>query len=162
MSFEKENILSHLKIYLTLCFWNNFDSFKNFTDPFLIFENEQFLNLVKFCEVNNWKLYKVYIWASPIFKVFISLNHWLCKIFAGYENCFIFRNQKMSVNFLNKRNYFKSTVSDKFWGGTKYFFSKVKIIWNLAQIWAKYPRKIDHKVWDYFNIKGQKQNCVCS
>ena len=52
-------------------------------------------------------------------------------------------------------------VSDKFWGGTKYFFSRVKIIWNLAQIWAKYLRqKIDHKVWDYFNFKGGGELCM--
>ena len=68
----------------------------------------------------------------------------------------IVKNQKRSVNFLNDRNYFKSTVSDKFRGGTKYFFSKLKIIWNLAQIWAKYLRKIDHKVWDYFSFRVKK------
>ena len=74
LSLEKNNILSHLKIYLRPCFWNHFYSFKSFTKPFLIFENEQFLNLVKFCDVNDWKLYKVYIWDSPIVRLAVVVT----------------------------------------------------------------------------------------
>ena len=110
---------------------------------FLIFENEQFLNLVKFCDVNNWKLYKVYIWASPIFKVFISLNHWprkilldikifwfskikktLCKIFKSIE---IISKGRSQINFevgqiffFKAQNYIESSsnlskISKKNW-----------------------------------------------
>ena len=75
---------------------------KNFTKPFLISENEQFLNLVKFCVVNNWKLYKVYIWASPIFKVFISLNHWLRKILLDIINVLIYQKSKKVRKFLKE------------------------------------------------------------
>ena len=98
----KKNILFHLKIYLRPCFWNNFYYFKNFTEPFLVFENEQFLNLVKFCDVNNWKLCKIYIWASPIFQVFISLNHWLRKILLDIKFFWFSKIKRGSVKFLKE------------------------------------------------------------
>ena len=143
----KKNILSHFKIYLRPCFENILFCFKNFTGPFFNFlENEQFLNLVKFCDVNNWKLHKVYMWASPIFKVFISLNHWLCNILLDIKIFWFSKTKKATWIFKRKEMISKARSQINFEVEQNIFFSRLKIIWDLAQIWAKYRRKIDHKV----------------
>ena len=50
--------------------------------------------------------------------------------------------------------------SAHFFRASRFFGGFIPARWNLAQIWAKYSRKIDHKVWGYFSVRVKKIVCM--